>query len=132
MEPCKSSPRNDERKKLLEEMAKKKLYDSRQACEILHVSLPSLRRAIARGQIKTTYIGKFLRIPSEELEKFVGAQMCHTLSVPEVADLLNVGMIMVRKLIKDGSLKATRLTKTGPWRISFDDYERFLQPKVKD
>ena len=72
MEPCKSSPRANERKKLLEELAKKKLYDSKQACEILQVSLPSLRRAIARGQIKTVYVGKFLRIPPEELEKLVG------------------------------------------------------------
>lgn len=129
MEPCKSSPRANERKKLLEELAKKKLYDSKQACEILQVSLPSLRRAIARGQIKTVYVGKFLRIPPEELEKLVGAQRSHTLSVPEVADLLNVGVLMVRKLIKDGSLKASRLTETGPWRISFEDYEKFLQPK---
>jgi len=129
MEPCKPTPHIEERKKLLEELAKKKLYDSKQACELLQISLPSLRRIISRGQIKTVRIGKLLRIPIAELEKFVDTQNAHTLNVQEVADLLNIGALMVRKLIKDGSLKATRLTKTGPWRISFDAYEKFVEHK---
>ncbi|MGK5594267.1 MAG: helix-turn-helix domain-containing protein [Parachlamydiaceae bacterium] len=104
---------------------KKRLYDSKEACELIGISLPSLRRAIHLGRIKTVYIGRFLRIPSEEIEKLVQGQ--DALSVKEAADFLNVGVIMIRNMIKDGRMKAFRLADAGPFRIPREEVEKFIR-----
>ena len=58
------------REELLADLKQDSLYDSKEACEILGISLQSLRRAIATGTIKTVRLGKrFLRIPASELKR---------------------------------------------------------------
>jgi excisionase family DNA binding protein len=116
---------SDKRNQLLEDLAKNRLYDSVEVCKILKISIPSLRRAIKLGRIKTVYVGKFLRITAQELERLIGSQ--NTLSVKEAANLLNVGVTAVRNLIKDGSIKALRLADKGPWRIPFEEIEKFTK-----
>jgi excisionase family DNA binding protein len=116
---------SDKRNQLLEDLTKNRLYDSVEVCKILKISIPSLRRAIKLGRIKTVYVGKFLRITAQELERLIGSQ--NTLSVKEAANLLNVGVTAVRNLIKDGSIKALRLADKGPWRIPFEELEKFTK-----
>lgn len=115
----------DRRKKLLEDLMKKRLYTSKEACEVLGVSLPSLRRAIQLDRIKTVHVGRFLRIPVEEIEKLVQGQ--ETLSVKEAADFLNVGPKAIRSLIKDGTIQAFRLADSGPFRIPREEVEKFIR-----
>lgn len=115
---------SDRRKKVLEDLMKKRLYDSKEACEILGISLPSLRRAIQLGRIKTVYVGKFLRIPADEIERLSKRQ--ELLSVSEAAKLLNVGPVMIRKLIERGEIKAFRLADAGPYHIPKDEIEKFM------
>lgn len=139
MEPSKSSSSNeksenidtkieqlsDKRNQLLDNLAKNRLYTSAEVCKILNISIPSLRRAIKLGRIKKVYVGKFLRITADEVERLIGSQ--NTLNVKQVADLLNVGVTAVRNLIKDGSIKALRLADKGPWRIPFEEIEKFTK-----
>ena len=115
----------DRRKKLLEDLMKKRLYDSKEACEILGISLPSLRRAIKLGRIKTIYVGKYLRIPADELNRLVKGQ--ESLSVKEAAELLNVGVTSIRNLIKDGTIKAFRLADAGPFHIPREEIEKLIR-----
>lgn len=116
---------SDKRDQLLENLAKNKLYNSTEVCKILNISLPSLRRAIKLGRIKTVYVGRFLRITAQEVERLIGSQ--NTLSVKEAANLLNVGVTAVRNLIKEDSIKALRLADKGPWRIPFEEIEKFTK-----
>ena len=115
----------DRRKKLLEDLMKKRLYTSKEACEILGISLPSLRRAIQLDRIKTVHVGRFLRIPAEEIERLVQGQ--EALSVKEAADLLNVGPKAIRSLIKDGTINAFRMADAGPFRIQREEIEKFIR-----
>ena len=116
---------SEERSQFLEDLSKNRLYSSLEVCKILNISLPSLRRAIKLGRVKTIKVGKFLRITAQEVERLIGSQK--TLSVKEAADLLNVGVIMVRNLIKEGSIKAVRLADKGPWRIAVEEIEKFTK-----
>lgn len=113
------------RKKLLEDLMKDRLYDSKEACEILGISLPSLRRAIQLGRIKTIYVGKFLRIPAAEINRLVEGQ--DVLNVKEAADILNVGVAMIRSLIKSGQMEAFRLADAGHFKIPRKEVERFMK-----
>lgn len=115
----------DRRKKLLEDLMKDRLYDSKEACEILGISLPSLRRSIQLGRIKTVYVGKFLRIPAQEINRLVKGQ--DVLNVKEAAEILNVGVIMIRNLIKSGQMEAFRLADAGPFKIPRKEVERFMK-----
>lgn len=47
-----------------------KALSCKEACQLLKVSLSTLRRAIAEKQIKVFRIGRALRIPVQELERF--------------------------------------------------------------
>ncbi|MCE5293039.1 MAG: helix-turn-helix domain-containing protein [Chlamydiales bacterium] len=139
MEPRKSTQGNEEsensnsevemlsgnRNQMLDDLAKNRLYTSEDVCKILNISIPSLRRAIKLGRVKTIYVGRFLRITAEEVERLIGSQ--NTLSVKEAANLLNVGVTAVRNLIKEGSIKALRLADKGPWRIPFEEIEKFTK-----
>ena len=58
-----------ERGKQIADLEKNALYDTKEACDLLDISKQSLRRAIAAGKIKTVRLGRFLRIPAEEIEK---------------------------------------------------------------
>jgi len=116
---------SEERSQFLEDLAKNKLYSSLEVCKILNISLPSLRRAIKLGRVKTIRIGKFLRITAQEVDRLIGSQK--TLSVKEAASILNVGVIMVRNLIKEDTIKAVRLADKGPWRIAVEEIEKFTK-----
>lgn len=115
----------DRRKKLLEDLMKDRLYDSKEACEILGVSLPSLRRSIQLGRIKTVHVGRLLRIPSAEINRLVKGQ--ELLNVKEAADILNVGVAMIRTLIKSGQMEAFRLADAGPFKIPRKEVEKFMK-----
>lgn len=110
---------------MLADIAKNRLFSSAEVCEILKISIPSLRRAIKLGRVKTIYVGKFLRIPATEVERLIGSK--DSLSVKEAAELLNVGITAVRKLIKTGKIKALRLADKGPWRIAIEEIEKFTK-----
>jgi len=116
---------SEKRNQFLEDLAKTRLYNSEEVCKILNISIPSLRRAIKLGRVKTIYVGKFLRVTAEEVERLIGSKK--TLSVKEAANLLNVGVTAVRNLIKGGSIKALRLADKGPWRIPFEEIEKFTK-----
>ena len=73
----------------------------------------------------TKDVGKFLRIPAEEIERLVQGQ--EALSVKEAAELLNVGPKAIRSLIKDGTIQAFRLADTGPFRIPKEEIEKFIR-----
>lgn len=116
---------SEERNQFLEDLSKNRLYSSVEVCKILNISIPSLRRAIKLGRVKTVRVGKFLRITAEEVARLIGSQK--TLSVKEASNLLNVGVIQIRNLIKDGSIKAVRLADKGPWRIAVEEIEKFTK-----
>lgn len=116
---------SEERNQFLEDLSKNRLYSSVEVCKILNISVPSLRRAIKLGRVKTIKVGKFLRITATEVNRLIGSQK--TLSVKEAADILNVGVIMVRNLIKEDSIKAVRLANKGPWRIAVEEIEKFTK-----
>jgi excisionase family DNA binding protein len=117
------------RAQFLETLTQHRLYDAKEVCALLHISLPSLRRAIKRGDIKPMYVGRLLRIPSQEVERLCNANSM--LSVKEVADILHVGVFMIRMLIRSGELSALRLAKNGPWRIAQQELESYLSRSVK-
>jgi excisionase family DNA binding protein len=116
---------SEDRSLFLEDLAKNRLYSSVEVCKILNISVPSLRRAIKLGRVKTIFVGKFLRITAEEVNRLIGSQK--TLSVKEAAEILNVGVYMVRNLIKEGSIKAVRLADKGPWRIAVEEIEKITK-----
>lgn len=115
----------DKRKELLEGLMKKRLYTSKEACEILGVSAPSLRRAIQQEKIKSVHVGRFLRIPVEEIERLTQGK--ESLSVKEAAELLNVGPKAVRSLINGGAIQAFRLADAGAFRIPLEEIEKFMR-----
>src|SRR5437763_14995426 len=103
----------------------KKVYNSKEACQILGVSLSTLRRAIQEGRIKTFRIRRLLKISAEELEKFSKGD--GTFSVEEVAKILHVSIITVRRLIREGKLKAFRMSVAGPYRITQEELDRLIK-----
>ena len=114
------------RTKILEDMATNRLYDSKEAIEILGISLQSLRRAIAIGKIKTVRVGRMLRIPADEIKKLVQGEAA-LLNVSEAAHILNVGIFTIRTLINTGKIKAFRLANHGPFKIPKSEIERIAK-----
>ena len=47
------------------------LLTEREACEQLHLGRSTLRRLMAEGTIKAVRIGRSLRFPAKEIERFV-------------------------------------------------------------
>ena len=93
------------------------------------ISLQSLRRAIALKKIKTVRLGRFLRIPAEEVERIIQGESA-LLTVAEAAELLNISVFTIRLLIKSGKIKAFRLANKGPWKIAKSDVERIAQEGI--
>lgn len=121
--------RDIKRKQLISDLMKKRLYNSQEACEILCISLQSLRRAIALKKIKTVRIGRFLRITADEIERLLQGEAA-LLTVAEAAELLNISQGAIRLLIKNGKIKAFRLANKGPWKIAKSDVERIAQEGI--
>jgi excisionase family DNA binding protein len=119
------------RKKLLADLMKNRLYDSPEACEILGISLPSLRRAIKLGRIKAVHVGRFLRIPAEEIERLVKGEE-GLLSTEEAGELLNVSPSTIRALIKRGKIKAFRMANSGPFKLYKSEIERIATEGIKE
>lgn len=121
----------ERRKKILDDLMKKRLYDSKEACEILGISLPSLRRTIKLGRIKTVKVGRFLRIPAEEIERIIQGEET-LLNVKESASLLNVSPATIRSLIKSGKIDATRFADAGPFKIRKSEIERIASKGIEN
>ena len=96
---------------------------------MLGVSLSSLRRAIKLGRIRTVYVGRFLRIPAEEIERLVADQKA--LSVEEASMILNISKQAIRDLINADKIKAFRLADAGPFKITKKEIERILEEGIK-
>lgn len=132
MESCKRPSRthkNTDNIKTKEVIAKKRLYTSNEVCQLFGVSLQSLRRAIATEKIKTIRLRRFLRIPSEEVEKMVQGETS-LLTVAEAANLLSVSAFIIRQLIKKEKIKAFRLANKGPFKIAKSDVERIVHEGI--
>lgn len=138
MESRKRSPRvkasiksdgKAKREQLISDLMKKRLYDSDEVRILLDISLQSLRRAIALKKIKTVRLGRFLRIPAEEVERMLQGEAA-LLTVAEAAELLNVSHGAIRSLIKNGKIKAFRLANKGPFKIKKSDVERIAQEGI--
>lgn len=112
------------RRKVLEELLNKKLLDSKEVCEILGVSLATVRRWLARGEIKSVKVSRFIKFPSEEIFRLVQHQ--EALSVPQVAQILGVGILTIRNMIKRGEINAFRISGTGHYRIARGEIERII------
>lgn len=115
----------EKRRKMLENLLKKKLLDSKEVCEILGVSLPTLRRWLKRKEIKFVKISRYIRFPSEEIFRMVENQ--EALGVSEVAAILGVGILTVRQMIKRGEIKAFRLSEMGHYHITRAEVERVMR-----
>lgn len=115
----------EKRRKMLEGLLKKKLLDSKEVCEILGVSLPTLRRWMARKEIKFVKVSRYVRFPSEEVFRLVENQ--EALSVSEVSKILGVGVLTVRNMIKRGEINAFRMSDLGNYHITRAELERFMK-----
>ena len=126
----KSAPEPLDRKKIIDTLMKNRLYDSKEVSLLLGISKQSLRRAIATGKIKTVRLGRFLRIPAEEIERLLKGETT-LLSVQEAAELLNVSCGAIRALIKEGKIDAFRFADSGPFRIAQSEVMRIAQEGIK-
>ena len=121
----------EKRKAMLEELMQKKLIDLPEACIILGVSLPSLRRAIAIKRIRTVKLGRYLRIPADEIHRLV-EESEQTLSVLEAAEVLGIKTTLLRSLLKSGKVKGFRFADAGRFRIPKHEIDRLLSEGVVD
>jgi excisionase family DNA binding protein len=101
-----------------------KALSCKEACQLLKVSLSTLRRAISGKQIKVFRIGRALRIPIQEIERF--GQNDDTVGLKNAAQLLNVNYETVRRAVKAGNIHAIRITPTGPYRIHMTEINRII------
>ena len=118
-----------DREQIIKDLMKKRLYDSKEVSMLLGISQQSLRRAIAAGKIKTVRLGRFLRIPAEEIERFLKGDAI-LLNVQEAADLLNVSCSTIRTLIKAGKIEAFRLANSGPFKIQESEIKRIAHDGI--
>jgi len=127
MESFKRSPNSEDkiikREKIITELKKNALCTVKEASEILNVSEKSVRRAIDIDKIKTVRLGRFLRIPAEEILRLAKGEVT-LLSVEEASNLLNISKHMVRAFIKAGKIEAFRLAKSGPYKIPKSEIDR--------
>ena len=108
---------------LMKQLKKNRLFNLQEVAITLSISVQTLRRIIDADKIKTVHIGRFVRIPAEEIERFVKGEK-HLLAVKEAAELLNVSSAAIRALIKAGKIRAFRLAGKGPFKISKSEVER--------
>lgn len=118
------------REQTLAELKEKSLYNSKEACEILGISLQSLRRAIEKGSIKTVRLGeRYLRIPALEIERLAQGESV-LLNVEEAAEILGVSKHMIRSWIKSGKINAFRLADFGPFKIPKSELDRIAKEGI--
>ena len=122
---------NTDREQVIADLKKNSLYDTKEACEILDISTQSLRRAMAIGKIKTVRIGRYLRIPAEEIQRLSRGEST-LLNVQEASDLLNLTAHMIRALIKAGKIDAFRLANSGPFKIPKSEIDRISREGIKE
>lgn len=110
---------------------KNRLYNSKEVCSILRVSLQSLRRAIASGRIRTVRIGRLLRITSEEVESLLHGET-DFVEAHEAAKILNVSTATIRGLIKTGKIKGIKLSlgTGGHYKIPKKEVERIANSGI--
>ena len=113
------------REELMKNLEQSRLYSLQEVSALLHVSLPTVRRAIKTGKIQIVRVGRLLRIPANEVHRLSMGE--HMLTVQEAADLLHVGVYMVRMLIREGTIKAIRLKDKGPSRIPVSEVEKIIK-----
>lgn len=132
MKPRKGSPKATKmspRETLMSDLMKNRLYDSKEVCELLGISLQTLRRAIALKKITTVRLGHFLRIPASEVERLVQGEEV-LLNVKEAAELLSISEGAIRTLINDGKIRAFRFASKGAWRIAKSEVEQIAQKGI--
>lgn len=108
----------------IKNLEQNRLYTLQEVSALLHVSLPTVRRAIKAGTIQIVRVGRLLRLPACEVHRLSMGE--HMLTVQEAADLLHVGVYMVRMLIREGTIKAVRLKEKGSSRIPVSEIEKIL------
>jgi excisionase family DNA binding protein len=118
---CVSKTRED----VIKNLEQNRLYSLQEVSVLLHVSLPTVRRAIKAGTIHFIFIGRLIRVPASEVHRL--SMVEHMLTVQEAADLLHVGVYMVRMLIREGTIKAIRLKDKGPSRIPVSEVEKIIK-----
>ena len=117
------------RENIMDHLKRNYLYDTKEACELLGVSTQSLRRAIAISKIKTVRLGRYLRIPVTEIAKLSQGEVA-LITCQEAADLLNVPISMIRRLIKAEKIKAFKLAKKGPYKIPKSEIDRIAREGI--
>ena len=111
----------NERKDMLKEVIHQRAYSSKDAAALLGISLSTIRRLMALGEIKFFHIGKKrIRIAADEIERFG-----NSLTLGASAKMLGVHNVTIRRLIKSGRLKATKIGR--PYRIAIDDLESIME-----
>jgi excisionase family DNA binding protein len=118
-----------DRRELVEDIMKNRLYASKEVSALLDISYQTLRRSIAKGSIKTVRVGRFVRIPAEEVMRLMKGETT-LLTVQEVAAMLQVSTFTVRALIKAGKIDAFRLADQGPFRIRESEMKRIAQEGI--
>ncbi len=63
----------------------------------------------------------------DQLEKFVHSMDKKVVSLKEVATMLDVSVDTIRRAIKSGELKAFQINKSGNWKVSIEEVERFIE-----
>ena len=62
----------------------------------------------------------------EELETIVHSMGKRVVTIKEAAQMLDLHVDTIRRAIKSGALKAFQLNRSGSWRISMEELERFI------
>jgi len=115
----------EDRAERLQELMGKDSYSIKEIAEVLGVDYHSIRRAVAKGTLKSFKVGpKTIRIPRSELEKYVQGK--RAVSVAEAATILGVAPLTIRRHIDNGKIKAFRFTKRGPWLIDEAEIQRIM------
>lgn len=122
----KASISEESRKQLMSDMMEKRLYDSYEVCNLLGISLQSLRRAFALKKIKFIHLGRFVRIPAEEVQKLLQGETLF-LTVAEASKFLNLSIFAVRTHLKSGKIKGLRFSDRGEWKIAKSEIDRIVR-----
>ena len=62
-----------------------------------------------------------------KLEKLVKSMDKKVVGLREAAEILDVSVDTIRRSIKAGSIKAFQINKSGNWKITIEEIERFLR-----
>lgn len=122
MEHIKKILTTQDREELLKNLSKDRALSAREASLFLNISLPSLRKAIKTGRIKSYKVGRFIKVSSLELKKLVNDH--YVISVAEAANILGVTSTTIRELIKKNKIHAFRLAEHGSFKIPANEIER--------